>query len=719
MVTLAPPTTLPYPTSSAGLPPELARLPNWVTWRWVYDPGKTKPWTKPLLNPRTGGLASSTDPSTWATFTQAVERARRDRLDGVGIVLTPDMEIIGLDLDGCRDPATEVLAEWAADVVRRFPTLWQISPSGTGLRGFLKGRLPDALLSGDRQGRRSGPIEVYQGGRYLTVTDVRHPDSAAGITACPDALVAWLAEVFPPKPAAAPRAPVTLTVADDELLRRCRECRTSGAKFDRLWRGDLSDHGGDHSAGDLALCNLLRFYGGDRAQVERLWGRSGLGKRDKYDRTDYRDWTLDKAMDGERWTPPSPIDLGRERTNGAAVADPAEVAAAAPAISLEEVVAVFQKWLHLPDTSAVKAVLAAVVANLLPGDPAWLMLIGGSGWGKTELLQSLRGLRYAHVAATVTEPALLSGTSKRERDANAKGGLLREIGDFGLLVLKDFTSILSMHREARGQVLAALREIYDGDWTRYVGIDGGKSLSWQGKLGVVAGCTPTIDSHHAVIGAMGERFVSFRLRAEEDEALAKQAVAHAGHEPAMRRELSRAVANLFAGLTIPEVFPAVDEAAQGRIIDLAVLVCRCRSAVERDSHTREIELIPDREAPSRLALVLTRLFVGLRLLGVPAAQAWPVLRRIGMDSMPALRRQVFEQLVGRGAPVTTTDVATAVRYPTQTTRRALEDLAAHQVVQRIPGGEGKADQWELTAFAAGLYVKLEQSFPEMSEGDER
>ena len=30
---------------------------------------------------------------------------------------------------------------------------------------------------------------------------------------------------------------------------------------------------------------------------------------------------------------------------------------------------------------------------------------------------------------------------------------------------QDFGSVLSMHREARAAVLAALREVYDGSWT--------------------------------------------------------------------------------------------------------------------------------------------------------------------------------------------------------------------------------------------------------------
>jgi len=33
----------------------------------------------------------------------------------------------------------------------------------------------------------------------------------------------------------------------------------------------------------------------------------------------------------------------------------------------------------------------------------------------------------------------------------------------------------------KAEVLAALRELFDGAWTRHLGADGGKPLSWNGK----------------------------------------------------------------------------------------------------------------------------------------------------------------------------------------------------------------------------------------------
>jgi hypothetical protein len=115
-----------------------------------------------------------------------------------------------------------------------------------------------------------------------------------------------------------------------------------------------------------------------------------------------------------------------------------------------------------------RATLACYAANMhLPGDAVWLGLVAGSSTGKTETATALSRAPGAHVRATLSgEAALLSGTPAKDWAPGATGGLLRRVGARGVLVLKDFTSILGMQRDKRGAILAALREVYDGRWSR-------------------------------------------------------------------------------------------------------------------------------------------------------------------------------------------------------------------------------------------------------------
>jgi hypothetical protein len=248
-------------------------------------------------------------------------------------------------------------------------------------------------------------------------------------------------------------------------------------------------------------------------------------------------------------------------------------------------------------------------------------------------------------------------------------------------------------------VLSAFREIYDGSWTRHVGSDGGTTLHWSGKLAVIAGCTDTIDSHTAVIGTMGERFAFYRLPTVDDRKLSRHALRMAGKEAQMRDELSRAVCGLFASVTLPDSLPEITEADMERLIDLASLTARCRSAVERDNHTRDITLTLSPEAPTRIAKILRQLFHGLEAIGVERSRAWAALEKIAFDSMHKVRRAVLKQLED-GALHNTGAIAAAIQYPTVTARRALEELHAHGVLICIKGGAGKADSWQLSEWTA-------------------
>jgi hypothetical protein len=114
---------------------------------------------------------------------------------------------------------------------------------------------------------------------------------------------------------------------------------------------------------------------------------------------------------------------------------------------IKDVIRVFGKWLLLEPTP-IYAVLGTVAANMLDGDPVWLGLVAPPSHAKTEVLIALLQLPHVKKAATLTPPSLLSGVPKKQHERGAKGGLLREIGEFGVLVLKDFGSILSMRPDA-------------------------------------------------------------------------------------------------------------------------------------------------------------------------------------------------------------------------------------------------------------------------------
>jgi putative DNA primase/helicase len=146
---------------SGGAPDEiilndLTHLPVWVGWREERRNGKA---TKVPFNPRTGREAKSNDAATWATRGEAETWAIANH-GGVGIVLSQlnggDCCLCGIDLDTCRDPNTETFQDWAREVINRFSTYTEVSPSGTGAKLFFRhatADLPGHRAVVRRQGR--------------------------------------------------------------------------------------------------------------------------------------------------------------------------------------------------------------------------------------------------------------------------------------------------------------------------------------------------------------------------------------------------------------------------------------------------------------------------------------------------------------------------------------------------------------------------------------
>lgn len=139
------------------------------------------------------------------TFDMAIERAESLRDDSrlitngdtiVGFTLRPDDEILGWDLDNVRNPikGDESIPDSVWRIVNTVGGFWQVSISGTGLRGFsllsnsfvdlLDERTSKAELPiGSVVGNKPAKIEVYPSGQYLSVSGFKPlTDSGNGQT---------------------------------------------------------------------------------------------------------------------------------------------------------------------------------------------------------------------------------------------------------------------------------------------------------------------------------------------------------------------------------------------------------------------------------------------------------------------------------------------------------------------------------------------------------
>lgn len=284
------------PDTLAVLPDAVPRilkdLPQWVAWRSVHRDGR---YTKVPIDPKSGGWASCTDADTWDSFERALAYANGSSLAGVGFVFHPDDPFSGVDLDDCRDPERGEIAGWALQVVRRLYSYAEVSPTGTGAKIIVRARKP--------LGRnRKGHFEMYDRGRFFTITGHRLADVPEDVESRQEELVALHRRLFGERKEeqAHTRRLIKTEIADDEILRRARSA-ANGEKFRRLWSGDTSLYAtganGGKSEADLALCSILAFWcGPDEVGIDRLFRQSGL-YRSKWERADYRALTIAVALD--------------------------------------------------------------------------------------------------------------------------------------------------------------------------------------------------------------------------------------------------------------------------------------------------------------------------------------------------------------------------------------------------------------------------------------
>jgi putative DNA primase/helicase len=277
-----------------AIPETLRERDQWVCWREEERDGKP---TKIPVTPGAGGFASATESETWASFEAALDYSETEHADGIGFVFTDDDSIVGVDLDDCRDPETDDVDDAALDIIERFDSYTEVSPSGTGYHVLITGTLPEGR-------NRRGSVELYDTARFFTVTGDHVEWTPTRVARRQDALTAIHREYVQDterdtaseseqRDGTDARSPTTdaadvdVDLEDEDLLEKARNA-SNGEKFERLWNGNTVGYDSQSEA-DMALCCLLAFWtGGDRTQMEQLFRQSGL-MREKWDEVHYAD----------------------------------------------------------------------------------------------------------------------------------------------------------------------------------------------------------------------------------------------------------------------------------------------------------------------------------------------------------------------------------------------------------------------------------------------
>lgn len=281
----------------SSIPEELRRTGQFCLWKYETVDGRQ---TKVPYNPKkTQYKAATNRPETFSTFSEAVAAAQKTDCDGIGIRVTGDF--IGIDIDHIENDTDKEgnLTGTPREIVDSLSAYTELSPSGKGLRIFCKA----AGLKFDKSKYyiKKGNLEIYVPGytnRFLTVTGNTILDEPLLID-CTDALQAVLDKYMirsqNKSQNASERVSEPLTLSEEEILSKAINSK-QGQKFADLYSGNYHSYYSSQSEADLALCTMLAFWcQKDVNAIDSLFRKSGL-YRDKWEREDYRESTLNRAI---------------------------------------------------------------------------------------------------------------------------------------------------------------------------------------------------------------------------------------------------------------------------------------------------------------------------------------------------------------------------------------------------------------------------------------
>ena len=268
-----------------SIPDELKENGMFCLWKYQSHKGRQTKVPYQVNNQR----ADPTKPGCFASFDEVMIAINNGDYDGIGLGIFGDY--VAIDIDHCVKDGE--ISEMAQDIINMMNSYTEISPSGTGIRIICKSS--KNIIAKDKYytNNRLLGLEVYFEKKYVTLTG--NAINSLSVENRTEEL-RHILEKYMLRPASQ-HTVIDLPgsyLSDEAVISKASKAANKG-KFIALYKGEIPN-GKSASEADMALCSILAFWcGGDMEQMDRIFRGSGL-MRDKWDRDDYRNATLAKAV---------------------------------------------------------------------------------------------------------------------------------------------------------------------------------------------------------------------------------------------------------------------------------------------------------------------------------------------------------------------------------------------------------------------------------------
>jgi len=375
-------------------------------------------------------------------------------------------------------------------------------------------------------------------------------------------------------------------------------------------------------------------------------------------------------------------------------------------MKFKELQKIFDTYRLYKDRGVVRMLAATVIANQVIGPrrkPVWVMFVAPPGGGKSDITDTISTVEtYNDILGTnsklceeisdLTTASFASGM----RSSEGETSLLKRLNPKGgMLLFKDFTTVLSKRSEDMAAIMSYLREMYDGKFNKKFG--NGKVVDWKGQVGIIGSCTTIIYHKLPELAVMGDRLMMYQIDQPDrlavlDKIWENEDAGIDGSEEmaeAMKKYIEDTVGFIKASTEKINKL-SVDKSKRAEFGAVANFVCFARSGVIWDFQKKRLEFVPDAEMPTRILRQFIALSQGLMILNMAEGQPaeltvndTKLVYKLAFDSISSSRRNVIKIVASFEYGATDQGIADTLGLQLESAMIPVEELVATGVINRV------------------------------------
>lgn len=339
------------------------------------------------------------------------------------------------------------------------------------------------------------------------------------------------------------------------------------------------------------------------------------------------------------------------------------------------------EWYAQPDLECLRASLAVYQSHFATDSPIWMFLLGPPSTGKSELcIYPLTSQEQIVQVSTITESSFISAF-------DPKCGILPNLNGKpknGVLLFSDFSNFLALTPEVRSKLQAQMREIYDGKYQKHAG-NQKSAIEWEGKVSILAACTPDLERYWTLENSLGDRFLQIRLKPPDPDSIypymeKQQRIGKAQLQKKTQRLIDQFLEDVSEH---PEVEPPSSELNK-YIFQLTNICVSLRQAVHHN-YKGEATGVGTKEGTPRFARMAINLAkTHAKIFGRTSLQPSDnrLLKRVLLDTCPSRRLQLVQVLLNYSELVSIQEISAFFPgLPYMGMRQLLEDLKLLEIIE--------------------------------------